>query len=355
MIENSTYVTRVASPIQVVKQGTVKMHLGTLDLLRGLAALSVVLYHFCLPGRHGGFLVKFYSPTLHHLFSWGNLGVEAFFAISGFIIPFSLWSSAYKLGDFGRYMRKRIVRIVPPAYVLIVLILLQWAIVDGLHHNTERLSSVSITQVVSNVLFIVPFTHTQWFNGVFWTLGVEFQYYLVLGALFNLCFKEGQFPVFVLVNLLLFGASYLPNIPHETYLLFTPLFAAGGTTLLYYKGWLTKPVYLATIALWAALSWLALGALATAFGIGTAGLIAFVRVNNPVFAFFGKISYSLYLTHFLVGSTAEFVLSKVFPSPSEITSILVIVMLTGVSIGFAYLFYRWIESPFLALAQRMKV
>jgi peptidoglycan/LPS O-acetylase OafA/YrhL len=48
-------------------------------------------------------------------------------------------------------------------------------------------------------------------------------------------------------------------------------------------------------------------------------------------------------------------LSKVFPSPSEVTSILVIVLLTGVSIGFAYLFYRWIESPFLALAQRMKV
>jgi peptidoglycan/LPS O-acetylase OafA/YrhL len=342
---------------QSSSQRKVKAHISSLDLLRGFAALSVVLFHFSFPGRQGGgVLVKFYSPTLHHMFYWGKLGVEVFFVISGFIIPFSLWDSAYTLADFERYMRKRIIRITPPAYVIILFILVQWAVIDyGLHHTTERINSISFLRVVSNLLFIAPFTDSQWFNGVFWTLAIEFQYYVLLGLLFNMMFKDGQFIVFLVLNCLLFAATYLPGVPHETFLLYSPLFAAGSSALFYYKGRINLQQYLASLALWALLSWLALGWLATLFGVVTACLIVFVHFNNPIFSFFGKISYSLYLTHVLVGSTLEFVLSKIWPSPNNALSIVIIITLTVVSVLFSYLYYLWVELPFLRLAQRLKI
>jgi len=332
----------------------VKKHLGILDLLRGFAALSVVLYHFCLPGKHGGILTKFYSPLLDSTFWWGHLGVEIFFVISGFIIPFSLWNASYRLANFWPYMRKRLLRILPPAYIVILLTLLQYTLVDYLlHHKMDRLGTITFGQLASNLFFVVPFTGSQWFNGVFWTLSIEFQFYILLGLFYNLLFKQGHFVWFVAINLLLFACSYMPGMPSGSYWKYSPLFAAGGSTLLFFKGRLTLLPYIGTLLLWAVLSYIALGSLATAFGIVTSLLIAFCRINQPIFTFLGNISYSLYLTHFLIGSSAEFLLARLLPAPSHVTSVVVIIVITWISIGGAYCYYRFVEQPLLNLAQRL--
>jgi peptidoglycan/LPS O-acetylase OafA/YrhL len=117
-----------------------KEHLGVLDFLRGFAALSVVLYHFTF-GQHtqgkldgGGVLTKFFWPPLKPLFAWGHLGVEVFFVISGFVIPYSLWNVRYQVRGFFTYMLKRIVRICPPAYMAIILTIGVWLIIDQTKH-----------------------------------------------------------------------------------------------------------------------------------------------------------------------------------------------------------------------------
>ena len=102
-------------------------HISILDFLRGFAAVSVMFFHFA--SCKG--LVKFSSPILSNLFPWGNKGVDIFFVISGFIIPYSLWNTEYKLKEFLRFMAKRFMRIAPPAYVCLLLIIIQWIIVDS--------------------------------------------------------------------------------------------------------------------------------------------------------------------------------------------------------------------------------
>ncbi|MEO6725174.1 MAG: acyltransferase family protein [Blastocatellia bacterium] len=88
----------------------------TLDALRGIASLAVCWFH--LTNGNPAFLPDGWLK-LSGKFGW--LGVEMFFVISGFIIPFSMRRAGYSIGDFPRFILKRIVRLDPPYLVAIVL------------------------------------------------------------------------------------------------------------------------------------------------------------------------------------------------------------------------------------------
>jgi peptidoglycan/LPS O-acetylase OafA/YrhL len=89
-----------------------------LDAIRGVACLMVCLFHFTnsdpdFPKSH----------YLRDLFEHGNLGVQIFFVISGFIIPISMGKSNYEWGNVWRFLLKRGVRLYPP-YILALLVAL---------------------------------------------------------------------------------------------------------------------------------------------------------------------------------------------------------------------------------------
>ncbi|AWM34917.1 acyltransferase family protein [Hymenobacter nivis] len=332
-----------------------QVHLGVLDLLRGFAALCVVLFHFTGDSNAGGALAKFYSPLMRETFSWGYLGVDIFFVISGFIIPYSIWNISYKVQDFGKYMIKRVVRICPPAYCIIGFILIQWYITDHfLHHDAKLTSSITLGQVLSNLFFLVPLTHYKWFNGVFWTLAIEFQFYIMIGLVFKYLYIESKLPIFIFSNVLLGLACHIPGFGGDNFLTFSPLFSMGGATLLFYKRKINKWAYLMTLIIFFGLSWSSLSLTAGLFGLVTSLIIAFVKVQHSIFKFIGTISYSLYLTHFLVGSTVEFLLSKLFSPMTEIQNVFGIVICIVLSCAASYVYYLLIEKPFLKIARRLK-
>lgn len=75
-------------------------YLSSLDLLRGLAALAVCYFHF----THGNpeFLSK--SNVLYVSGRFGFLGVDVFFVISGFVIPYAMYRGSYNLKEFGAFL-----------------------------------------------------------------------------------------------------------------------------------------------------------------------------------------------------------------------------------------------------------
>ena len=91
--------------------------LKVVDQLRGLAALSVAWFH----------LTNQYHDWAGQSGSFGWLGVEVFFVISGFVIPLSLAGDWQQRGvrALPLFLARRIVRIEPPylASVLIVVLL----------------------------------------------------------------------------------------------------------------------------------------------------------------------------------------------------------------------------------------
>src|SRR5229473_3266591 len=90
----------------------------TVDALRGIASLSVAWFHF----THGN--PTFLSEgVLKSSGEYGWAGVHMFFVISGFVIPYALYKAQYSSRQFGRFLAKRIIRLDPPYFADIGLIL----------------------------------------------------------------------------------------------------------------------------------------------------------------------------------------------------------------------------------------
>src|SRR4051812_48063500 len=152
-----------------------------LDMLRGLAALSVCFHHFSAVLNPG---------MLRNAGYYGQLGVQVFFVISGFIIPYSLIKSGYKLGDYPTFVAKRIVRLDPPYIVTLLLIVGLGVFSWYFPFQSGERFQVTWVQFLLHFGYINTFFGYPWLNDVFWTLAIEFQYYLLMGLIFPLLFSR---------------------------------------------------------------------------------------------------------------------------------------------------------------------
>ncbi|HMC38504.1 MAG TPA: acyltransferase [Acidimicrobiales bacterium] len=136
-----------------------------LDGLRGVAVLSVVLFHA------GSYLVPSAAPNL---LPGGFLGVDLFFVLSGFLMTSILLEPSQ---SYGRFYVRRVARIFPALYVFLAgYLLYTWA--EGGPGVTGIRSYVLIALGMGNwspsVGTTLPFGLAQT-----WSLGVEEQLYLL--------------------------------------------------------------------------------------------------------------------------------------------------------------------------------
>jgi peptidoglycan/LPS O-acetylase OafA/YrhL len=73
--------------------------LPVLDMLRGIASFAVCWFH--LTNGNVAFLP---AGILKSSGAYGWLGVEVFFVISGFVIPYALERSRYGINDCGTFL-----------------------------------------------------------------------------------------------------------------------------------------------------------------------------------------------------------------------------------------------------------
>jgi peptidoglycan/LPS O-acetylase OafA/YrhL len=322
-------------------------HLDTLDSLRGFAAMAVCLYHFTSEG-----MPNFQAETGHALFWWGWAGVDVFFVISGFIIPYTMVRDRYRLGDYGGFVGRRLVRVGPPSWVVAGLTLAAWFALDALRGGTPYWSAdVSWPRVLHNLAYTIPFTHYGWINLVFWTLAVEFQFYLLVGLAFPWTFA-GKWP-FVATALVVCALHFLPLPAGLIFFAHAPLFLIGGAALLHREGRIGLAFYLVLLALLGIVAALQVGGVQAAFGGATALVISFLKVKSRAGAFLGRISYSLYLVHPLAGAAAALLLMRVLPPTSTAAKLIIILAALTASVLAAWLFHRLVELYFIRLARRL--
>jgi peptidoglycan/LPS O-acetylase OafA/YrhL len=303
--------------------------LATVDCLRGIAALAVVWYH-CTVGS--GVL---HDGWLYRSGRYGWLGVEMFFAISGFLIPYSLHKAGYRSGDFGRFLVKRIARLDPPYFATILLcIALSYAVTlaPGFRGAWPH---YTWSQLAAHVAYVNSFVHLRWVNVVFWSLGIEFQYYLLIGLAFPLLVACGSGVRFGFLGLLL----ALSVLIRDEALVFRylPLFVAG---ILAFQ---SKAGLISTRALLGGLAATAVAGPIAGLGIATALMIRFVKLPASRATAFGAISYSLYLLHVPIGGR----IMNLGGRFAHGTPALVLLLMTavGASILAAAIFYRLVELP----------
>lgn len=142
-----------------------------LDLLRAMAIMMVLVSHW---GSHFGFW--FGLPVPAFVDDIGDLGVELFFALSGFLIGrilIDIVATRPGWRDFAVFMTRRAMRTLPLYYLWLALLL--WAFPPGRDVMATALRFATLTQ---NLL--VPFPADYYF-AVTWSLTIEEWFYLSFG------------------------------------------------------------------------------------------------------------------------------------------------------------------------------
>ena len=145
-------------------------NLRTLDLLRGLAAMAVVMFHIGERTSLAGFKIPGSAV--------GEVGVQMFFVLSGFLIATSVLAPRrFSARDYGW---KRVFRILPLYYVALVVVLVGNAVFGQ--------PGSSITDIGAHVVLLQGlFPHYQTaISGVLWTLTIEWLFY---GLMLLLAFR----------------------------------------------------------------------------------------------------------------------------------------------------------------------
>lgn len=324
-----------------------------LHLLRGLAALSVCLFHF------GGFNVSGNSLLpegnwLRQITSHGYLGVHVFFILSGFLVPYSANRNGYTYSKWFSFLKRRVLRIEPPYIVSVLIMFVGYYIVFRFKHWPFPWT---LMDLFYNLTYLVEWVNGSWFNVTYWTLAIEFQFYIVLIVTLPLFYHNRKS-----VRLLTLLATGLVSffLDDKSFLVgHWSLFMIGLITAQYYVAIWSKVEYLLLLLASFILlyfqyfqfdaSVLVVAALTIAFFHGFQNML-------PIRGFLGNISYSLYITHciflaFVYGMGLELWTSWVGNVYWGYALFVIGILL---SIGFADLFYRLIERPAQNLSRKMK-
>src|SRR3546814_12797234 len=97
------------------------MQIKSLQIGRGLAAMAVLAFHLSIMVTEPRFNLP---PIFADYTSHGRLGVDFFFVLSGFIMPFAYAKDIGNPDRAGGYALKRFIRLYPLYWLLTVAILL---------------------------------------------------------------------------------------------------------------------------------------------------------------------------------------------------------------------------------------
>ena len=305
--------------------------LQELDVLRGLAAFAVMLFHYTV--RYAEVFAPGGPPE--HANRLGENAVHLFFMISGFVIFMTLSKTRTAL-DF---IVSRCSRLYPGywAAVLLTFAVITLAPLPG--------RTPTAGQLLVNLTMLQSWLRVPPVDGVYWTLAVELSFYAIMLAVFLAGWLRRI--EWLVVPWLLLELAWaflghhrsLPKIVEVSLLLkFAHLFLAG---ILFYRlrfeG--STPLRHALLALCfaahAALHGLTAALFAAAFFAAfyalAANRLSWLAARPLVFL--GAISYSLYLVHQNIGYTVMRALAA-FPRPLQIAAAVALALLLASALTF---------------------
>jgi peptidoglycan/LPS O-acetylase OafA/YrhL len=204
------------------------VHYYEIDLLRFVAALAVVLFHFTYRGYHANSLSRVEYPALGEVFKYGYLGVQLFFIISGYVILLSARGKTV-----GGFFASRVGRLFPAYWVACTCTYVVLRLCSPAGHAAgwpSLLSAPSVGVYLLNLTMLQSFLGVPDIDGVYWTLGIELLFYLLVGLL--IAFKWFKHLPLVLTAWLAYCAFVGPAVVGSpvTFILFprhAPFFIAG--------------------------------------------------------------------------------------------------------------------------------
>jgi len=346
--------------------------IAILDGFRALAIGLVILFHYSVrwapPRDPGGHFPA--GALFDHvpLFTYGWVGVELFFVISGFVILMTL-ERCRSVFDFAV---RRFARLWPPLLMAAILttLVMAWIGPADWHINPIDFftSMVIVHPDVMSLLLHHP--DIKWVDGAYWSLFVEIRFYILAAVVYLIARR--RFVAWWLVFQMLAYAAYLvvlhvtePKsmgaLAFQTFLFprYMPYFTLGVCIFEIYSSGALRRVAMAGCAvaaamiLYSATQGVLTGEGDTILGFVIAnvlilGLFYLFTIDHPALWIFkrrpivllGQASYSLYLIHQQIGVA---VMSKAVALGVPYLVILPITI-AGVTIAAVLLFKLW-ENP----------
>lgn len=348
-------------------------HLKGLDTLRAIASLIVVWSHIELLKPVFGI-----SESSLPWYPNAHFSVTLFFALSGFLITYLLIKEYDKSGtiSFKKFYIRRILRIWPLYYLIIFL---------SYFLISKEVTVKTIAFCIAVFPNIPPALKQSWTGSPhIWSIGVEEQFYM-FWPLFIYLIPKKKFVKSIIVFILLFIAlphvlNYvnLQTIKNANYYSFVQKFfsntrfdnmAIGGVFgFLYAKGrsWLSifyeRKILAIFYIVFPFIVWfcnIKFGVLTDAIYSLFFTFLILVAVSNPFYnidsqmsRFLGRISYGIYMYHWIV-IVLIFRLLKTF----EITAsnLIVYPVVFGVTILISWISFEKFEGYFLTLKRKFEV
>ncbi|WP_452026722.1 acyltransferase family protein [Azospirillum palustre] len=360
-------------------------YLPRLDHLRAFAALIVLYYHSfqLLPQSAGRNLIEGWVHTKNPLLAMvveGHTGVALFMVLSGFI--FTWGANGREVAYFG-FLRNRLLRIYP---------LYAWLLLVGIAMTPDAVDPAKILEMAIPFLNAGNKATYGVATSLFWTVAVEFQFYLIFPFLLWILNRQGcrQLALMILCAFVYrliadqFGANsraiaYWTIVGRIDQFLIGMIAAVAlrrcndtpRGTLWLGRAFLPAVLLMLTmitvfhraggypvIATWKTV-WPTVEAAGWAFVIVT---YLSIRISGSpalsrMAAYIGSISYSIYLTNFIVitqiGKYGDIL--KLVPNPHINALLICTVVVFPASIALSTLTYFAIEQPFMKMRRKYMV
>lgn len=350
-----------------------------LDSIRGIAALMVVVYHFI------GW--KWPEETTYHVASMIFNGADAvsfFFVLSGFVLSYKYLHNDKSM-QTPNFLYKRILRLYPAYIVTVIINYLYWnrvLLLDGQITNVLQDIFVDNSQKLWQELVMVKLNHKFYIPG--WTLAVEMVFSLLMPIFVFLARKE------IIIIWLLIPITFVIGGHHLS--MFTMHFSLGILLAYYYPIIVNFDFKSSTLFSWRYIIFILVFVLFSIrhvrriwpfgedydriaklinldmfhyTGIGSALILLWI-INTPriqkfltnrFFLFIGRISYSVYLCHWLAVVFAMNNWDKMmsFFSNYYFGAISILLGVIATTISAATIMYYVVEEPFIKISRRYKL
>ena len=339
-----------------------KVRFYEIDLLRFLAAIAVLFYHYTFAGfADNPNLVPVEYPFLAEFTRYSYLGVNLFFFISGFVILLSAMNRSAI--DF---VSSRFIRLYPAFWASVSLSALILYFYGAPHFN------ITLPQYLMNMTMVSGYLGVKPIDGVYWTLLIEMVFYSLIFLL--LLFKKLKYIEFFLgLWLGIILLSLFVTVPTIVRFLFfpewAPLFIGGALLyLVYARGWdLTRGLLLFSaylLTLYFAV--MEVNDLIKLYGEEFSSIIVVISIS-AFYGFFilmiadktrwlrskkyisvGLLTYPLYLFHANLGYLAFSYFSEVVNKYVLLAGVIMVMLV------LAWLVHHFIEKPLSHYLQRKK-
>jgi peptidoglycan/LPS O-acetylase OafA/YrhL len=154
-----------------------KDRINEIDLLRFIAAIAVLCFHYSFRGHAYDDLSLMSYPWIIPAAKYGYLGVQLFFMISGFVIFMTATNANLK-----SFAISRIVRLYPAFWACCTI-----TFIAILLMGNGRFSA-TFTQYLANMTMLSEFMNVPSIDGAYWSIFIEIRFYLLIAIL--LAFKQ---------------------------------------------------------------------------------------------------------------------------------------------------------------------